>query len=162
MTEEERKLIVSFALNRIGESEFLPPFGHDFRADPRHAVELLEKARQERSPVDVELSLILLHIFGSLPDALHLLNQLLVEEWHYKHEDIAFALEGLHDPSSVEPLYQAALSRHEYLDYDEGYALSRKCTWALYKIGTPEAFERLRDLSRVENPVIAGYARKRL
>ena len=162
MTEKERKLILSFARDKISEPDFLSSFGHDFRADPRRAVELLEKARQERSPVDVELSLILLYRFGGLPDALHLLNQLLVEGWHNRHEDIAFALEGLRDPSSVEPLYQAALSRHEYLDFDEGYALARKCTWGLYKIGTLEAFERLRDLSWVENPVIAAYARKRL
>lgn len=162
MTEKERELILSFALGRISEAEFLSSFGHDFRADPGRAVELLDKARQERSPEDVELSLILVGKFGSLPSALHILNQLLAEGWHYRHEDIALALEELHDPSSIEPLYRAALSRHEYLDYDDGYALARKCTWALYKIGTPEAFERLRDLSRGENLVIAGYARKRL
>ena len=162
VTEEERKFILSFAQDRISESGFLSAFGHNFRAYPRRAVELLEKARQERSPIDVELSLILLYKFGGLPEALHLLNQLLVEGWHSRHEDIALALEELHDPTSVEPLYQAALSRHEYLDWDEGYALARKCTWGLSKIGTPEAFARLRDLSRVENTVIAGYARKRL
>src|SRR4051794_28076653 len=107
MTENERKLILSFALGKISEPEFLSSFGHDFRAEPRRAVDLLEKARKERSPEDVELSLIQVYKFGSLPDALDILNQLLVEGWHYRHEDIASALEELHDPSSVEPLYQA-------------------------------------------------------
>jgi hypothetical protein len=162
MTERERELILSFVLGKVSEPEFLSSFGHDFRAHPRYAVELLEKAREERSPEDVEMSLMLIEKFGGLPNALPVLNQLLVEEWHRRHEDIAFSLEELHDPSSVEPLYRAALSRHEYLDYDEFYGLARKCTWALSMIGTPEAYGRLRDLSRVENPVIAEYARKRL
>lgn|SRR5512138_1520406 len=95
---------------------------------------------------------------GTLP----ILNQLLVEGWHQKHEDIALSLEKSHDPSSVEALYHAALSRYRYLDYDESYGLARKCIWALSKIGTVEADRRLRDLSQIENSVIAEYARKRL
>ncbi|HEU5013817.1 MAG TPA: hypothetical protein VFT66_14950 [Roseiflexaceae bacterium] len=132
MTVKERELILSFALGKISESEFFASFGHDFRA-PQYAIELLEKARQERSPDDVELSLILICTFGYLPNTLHILNQLLIEGWHRKHEDIALYLEELHDPSSVEPLYQAALSEHEYLDYDEFYELARKCTMGLIK-----------------------------
>jgi hypothetical protein len=47
-------------------------------------------------------------------------------------------------------------------EYDEGHALARKCTWALAKIGTREAVDRLRDLACCGDSVIEAYARKRL
>jgi hypothetical protein len=82
--------------------------------------------------------------------------------WHTRHEDIARALQRLRDPRTVDALFSAALSRHDYLAYDEFFGLARKCTWALADIGTIEAKRRLEQLAGSENPMIAGYARKRL
>jgi len=82
--------------------------------------------------------------------------------WHHSHEDLASALQETKYPRAVDALFKTALSRYDYLDYDEFFGLARKCTWALADIGTPEAKERLRDLARSENSIIAGYAQKRL
>jgi hypothetical protein len=82
--------------------------------------------------------------------------------WHSRHEDLASALQRTKYPRAVEALFQAAHSRHDYLDYDEFFGFARKCTWALADIGTPEAKERLRDLAQSGNATIAGYAQKRL
>src|SRR5512141_2888766 len=82
--------------------------------------------------------------------------------WHRKHEDLVAALQQWRAPAAVEALFAAATARFDYLEYDEFFGLSRKCTWALADIGTPEAKTRLEDLARHENPRIAGYARKRL
>ena len=57
---------------------------------------------------------------------------------------------------------RAALTRLPYVDYDNGYALARKCTWALADIGTVDAQERLRQLASCEDPEVAGYAQHRL
>lgn len=89
------------------------------------------------------------------------LCEALLADWHQSHEDVARTLQRLRDPLSVEALYTAALSRHDYLAYDDSAALARKCTWALADIGTPAARERLELLALAGEPV-AGYARKRL
>jgi hypothetical protein len=90
------------------------------------------------------------------------LARALVMPWHTRHEDVARALQQLKDPVAVGALYEAALAKHAYLDYDEFFGLARKCTWALADIGTPEAKLRLEQLAAGGNEAIAAYARKRL
>ena len=87
---------------------------------------------------------------------------LLRAPWHTRHEDVAFALECLRDARAIEALFDAATRKFPYLEYDQGHALARKCTWALAKIGTREAIERLQDLAHCGEGVVEAYARKRL
>ena len=100
--------------------------------------------------------------FGAgLPvDLANVLAAALLMPWHTRHEDLATALQRMKDPGAIDALFEAALSRHDYLDYDEFFGLARKCTWALADIGTPAARDRLRELGRAKNATIAGYAQK--
>jgi hypothetical protein len=86
----------------------------------------------------------------------------LLMPWHERHEDLASALQEIRDPETVDALFEAASSRHAYLEYDELFGLARKCTWALADIGTPKAKACLLELARGSNTTIAGYAKKRL
>ena len=90
------------------------------------------------------------------------LIQLLGLEWHTRHEDIVFALQQLRDPQSVDILEVTARKAFDYLDYDEFRGLARKCTWALADIGTMAARIALERLAADRDPLIAGYAQKRL
>jgi hypothetical protein len=100
---------------------------------------------------------------GGLPQELSdLLTAALTMPWHTRHEDLASAIQTMKSPASVEALFVAATAHYEYLDYDEFFALSRKCTWALADIGTVEARQKLAQLALNANIVIAGYAQKRL
>jgi hypothetical protein len=62
----------------------------------------------------------------------------------------------------VDALERTAYAVHNYLAYDDGFALARKCTWAPADIGTPEAQQALTRLASGDNAVIASYAQKRL
>lgn len=99
---------------------------------------------------------------GLSPEYVPALMQLLGKSWHFRHEDVVSALQQLKDPRAVDVLYEEALVSYEYLKYDEFLGLARKCTWALADIGTSEALERLRQLAGCGNPVIEGYAQKRI
>ncbi|WP_288812118.1 MULTISPECIES: hypothetical protein [unclassified Sphingobacterium] len=44
-----------------------------------------------------------------------------------KHEEIAFMLQSLADPKTVDSLYQASMLQFVYLDYDDTYQFTRKC-----------------------------------
>ena len=76
---------------------------------------------------------------GLPADLAGVLAAALIMPWHTRHENFATALQRMKDPSAVDALFEAALSRHDYLDYDEFFSLARKCTWALADIGTPAA-----------------------
>ena len=93
-----------------------------------------------------------------IPALIHLLEL----DWHTRHEDIVRALQSLKSPKAVDILYSTAMRNFDYLDYDEDFGLARKCTWALADIGTPDAWQKLQNLARSQNEIIAGYAQKRL
>lgn len=90
------------------------------------------------------------------------LNILLTQGWHYQHENIAFALERLKSPTSINPLFEAAFAQHPYLGYDEDYALAIKCIWGLGRIGTVEASSKLEALAKSNNPIVRDNAVKQL
>jgi HEAT repeat protein len=89
-------------------------------------------------------------------------NALALEPWHFRHEDIVFALGLIKDPSSVPVLPQTALAKHPYLENDEFFALGSKSIYALENIQTPEAIRVMGELAKNENEVIREIARKRL
>ena len=131
-------------------------------SDEHEVIALLQQARTTRDADSVEAALTVAFQRGLTPSLVPLLCDLILDDWHTRHEDIALALEELRDPHSIDALARAALSSHAYLDYDENFGFARKCTWALARIATHEAFERLRELARCSNPTIAAYASKRL
>lgn len=90
------------------------------------------------------------------------LIELLSLPWHQRHEDIVLTLQELRDPRAIDALFATALIEHDYLAFDDLFGLARKCTWALADIGSELALERLRTLAALSNPIIAGYARKRI
>lgn len=100
--------------------------------------------------------------FGFSQELVPALVELLGKPWHYRHEDIVSALQGLKDPRAIDALYDEAHSEYEYLSYDDCYSLARKCTWALADIGTPEAKAKLQQLVQENNQIVAEYAQKRL
>jgi len=124
--------------------------------------ENLQRAMQRSDADAFEVALTAAHRAGLSPDLADLLAEALLMPWHMRHEDVALALQRLRDPRTVDALFRASLSKHDYLAYDEFSGLARKCTWALADIGTVEAKQRLEQLAGSENPTIAAYARKRL
>jgi hypothetical protein len=91
-----------------------------------------------------------------------LLISIIDATWHRCHEDAVQEIQRLHCKDAVLALERTAHAVHAYLSYDEVFGLARKCTWALADIGTPDARQALERLSRSSNPLIAGYAKKRI
>ncbi|MEZ6038528.1 MAG: hypothetical protein R3F29_13690 [Planctomycetota bacterium] len=119
-------------------------------------------AMQAQDAGAFEDSLIPVFQQSRLDEIADLLVEALPMTWHYRHEDLAHSLQQLKYVPAIDALAEAALTKHEYLDYDNSYALARKCTWALADIGTDAAKGKLEALSRCGDPTIEGYAQKRL
>jgi hypothetical protein len=128
----------------------------------QHALEALVEAAKSTDPDAVENALYNAFQVSITSEYAPVLIELLGMPWHHEHENIVSELQKLRDPRAIEPLYRAALVCHAYLDYDESFALARKCTWALADIGTIDAQSRLKSLACAENAIIAQYAQKRL
>ena len=163
MTETDKKLVKDFALGKLTEVEFLESFSEDLNQPSNYIFKALEYSlnAKDRSYLDhVFLLGFKLSHFEFDGQFVDMLNALLIEEWHYKHEDIARLLQKLRSPKSVGSLYQAANTYYDYLEYNDCEALIVKCAYALGDINTKEAREKLRLMSESENKIIQGEGRR--
>ena len=124
------------------------------------AIEKLLRAIQERDADSVE-SILYEHPIGDAA-YIDLLIELLPQEWHYKHEDIARYLQQLKSSKAVDALFTVTTKKFEYLEYDNSLSFARKCTWALADIGTDSAKASLESLARCGEVEVELLAQKRL
>ena len=85
---------------------------------------------------------------------------LLKQNWHKLHENLASWFQQKKNPLAIELLYKTAF--REDLDVFEYKPLARKCVWALADIGTIEAKEYLLKMSKSGDKIIESFAQKRL
>ena len=96
-------------------------------------------------------------------DAVPILIQLLLEEWHEVHEDIAFELGLMGDPRAIESLSRAVRVPFAHLiKWGNLHAFQRKCAYALARIGTHESRTALEDLAREADPSLREYGEEGL
>jgi hypothetical protein len=162
MNESQRRVGFDFLLGRADHAALVASFGFDLATQPERVVALLDEAVHATLADDVELALVLVNRFVREVDLVPRMVHLLALPWHHRHEDVIRWLQQARDPRAVEALFEASHVEHGYLAYDEEYGLARKCTWALADIGTREALSKLQNLALSGNPMIAGYAQKRL
>lgn len=163
MNDNDRKLILDLVLDNISTQKFLEKFPENIMSDPNCMEKLLASAYNEKNPDDVEYALMIAYKFNLITERyVDILCNLLESDWHYKHEDIARTLQELKSPKSIESLYRTALTKFDYLEYDNSYALARKCTWALGDINTNEAKKKLELLAESDDEEISNYAIKQL
>lgn len=163
MNIKEKDLIIDFALKKITKEDFLSTYSVNPAIEKQHVLQLLEKAYQEKNADDVDILLVLGFLFDVFSkDYIDILCKLIVEDWHYKHEDIALVLQKLKSPESIDALYKTALAKFEYLDYDDSYALARKCIHALGDMNTDYAKEKLKLLAASDIDIIKEKAEKQL
>jgi hypothetical protein len=123
---------------------------------------VLQKAVQEKDPDGFEEALSACFPMQHFEGLCELLADVLLEDWHFRHEDVTLAIQHLKCACAVEALERRASSNPNYLEWDESHALARKCTWALADIGTNDAKRALENLSKSEILVVRGFAQKRL
>jgi len=162
MNEQEKRIVFDLFLHRISEDEFLRHFRIRRADGSKFALGVLEEAYRAKDSVSVEAGLGLGFTFGMSADYFDILVKLSEAEWHIRHEDVVTALSELRDSRTVEALYQAALRRHPYLDYDDCRALAVKAIWGLGNLGEAAADEKLRVLAKSDDAILRYEAEKQL
>lgn len=154
--------ILSTRKRESAKKDFLKHFTVNIKEKPEYLVQLLKEVKAEkRDPHDIENILFVVIVYNILSDKfVDILIALLKENWHYGHESIVWALQEIKSPRSIDVLYQTAISTIPYLNYsDMGHnSLRLHCVWALGKIGTTEAKEKLRILAKSDVPILRERA----
>lgn len=158
-TENIEKLM----LQKISKEEFLSLEKLDENSLRESVYKELDIAIDSKDAVRVDVLIYLSFKFDLLVEQMdEILIYLLGCDWHWQHENIAMLLQKLKAPSSVDVLYETALKKYGYLDYDESYALAVKCIWALGDIGTEYAKQKLQLLLNSDITIIQENAQKQI
>ena len=84
------------------------------------------------------------------------------EEFHEEHETIASYFQSFHLLQTIDSIYELATSNFEKYQWDDNFALVRKCCFALGDINTPKAKEKLELLLQSEEETIREHAMEQL
>lgn len=158
MNEINTMLLEDFYSQKIPMDEVKERFSLEGKSQYELIHDLLIEARDNKDPDLLEDGITLIFIFKEMKYPVKELNELLLESWHYRHEDIASLLQDAKSPTSIDALNKAVMTKFGYLDFDDSYALAVKCIWALGEIGTPEAMDKLTKLSKSDNKIIRDNA----
>ncbi|WP_024529719.1 HEAT repeat domain-containing protein [Serratia fonticola] len=158
MNEINTMLLEDFYSQKIPMDEVKERFSLEGKSQYEFIHDLLIEARDNKDPDLLEDGITLVFIFKEMKYPVKELNELLLESWHYRHEDIASLLQDAKSPTSIDALNKAVMTKFDYLDFDDSYALAVKCIWALGEIGTPVAMDKLTKLSNSDNKIIRDNA----
>lgn len=98
----------------------------------------------------VEDSCIIFGLFKSNQiDILNHYHNLLLVDWHERHEEIIDIIDFFHHKSSIDFLCTALSLRLDYLDYAGYYSFHKKVVWAILKIDRKNAYEILKGFEKL-------------
>ena len=160
MNQQQQDLMVDLVAHRISKDRFLESLFNSREIPENYLRCELETALEIKGADSVECLLIFGAVFGFTQDCANVLCRLLIEDWHFSHENIARELKVFKFPAAIDYLFRAALTCYPYIVSE--HALGVKCIHALHEIGTDDANEKLRLLARVENAEMSKLATRLL
>lgn len=169
MNSEQKNLVLSVVNNqplragKITDEEFLKLFPCTQENVEDFIDDILKNAHSSKDLKEVEYALYIGFHFGFTSKHEDILIHILGDDFHYKHDDVVRALVKIKAKSddAVNALYNCALSEYDYLAderEDDNYMLAWNCIYALAKIGSKYAVEKLKALSRNSIPEIRNKA----
>lgn len=150
MTRKQEKLIKQYELGEISLELLLGKFGVDLEGDSEYVLSQITEAINKQDSEKLDFAIQLIWISGNYKRYLNILNQLLIIPHHWRHQEITKTIQDIGDPSSVPYIRKALESNFDYLKYtaSESSAIAKWFSWALYKIGTKEAIELIREYTQ--------------
>ena len=151
MNENDKQLIMKLWTGEIKPEELANGFSTNLIENPGYVFELIDQARDKRDSEAMQYISGLFVLFEK-EELLDVFNKLITEDWHKEHEDIIGTLQAWKDPSSIKPIVTSVNNNYQHLrDACDIGSYAKKCSWALYSIGTKEAFNAIEELSKSQD-----------
>lgn len=164
MNDKQKQLILNLCTGEIDKARFLSAYGIGETDVSSEVSSSLKEAEAEHDADGVEYALMLGSAFSMPDDILSLIHNLVIQDWHTRHEDMIAILQKKANPESVVVLQQAIMLKPklEYLDYDDYGSFYKKCLWALQAIGTPQAISVISECAASDDAALKEQAEYRL
>jgi hypothetical protein len=156
MNETIRYLSVQFQKREISKDEFINKLPLDLKTDSFKLRGLFMSIMDDRSSEDLIRALTIMWLLKKEGEQLDILNRLLIESWHTRHEDIIHEIQKRKKSSSVPYIKEAMQKQYDYLkSYGTGLRqFINQCGHALVSIGTKEALDVIYELAESKSPIL--------
>ena len=162
MNMYDRKLLNGFFKGKFSKNQVVEKFDLDGLTPDVFISKEIESASNKENADELEDAITLIFIFDEKNIPIAKLNSLLLEHWHYRHEDIASLLQDAKSESSVDYLYKSIKQKYNYLMFDDSCALAVKCIWGLGDINNEASILKLLKLCKSDINVIRDNASAQL
>lgn len=150
MTDQDKQLLAELDYEIITPDTFLKNFSVDIKSDTGFVRTEMINAIATSDPDEIQMALNLIWLSGDIASYVDILNELLVNPNHRKHQEIARTLQEVAPSPSTVPFVRKALeSSFDYLEYtcSDSDAIAKWFSWLLYSIGTTEAINLMKEYS---------------
>jgi len=156
MTDKIESIIKTYWKSEIDKAEFVRQIQFEIGYKKEDVKDLLKQIIQNRNRDELEYGLVILFAIEEDNDMIDVIHKLMLEPWHREYEELTHNLQRRNRPESIPYLKQAILNKYEYLEsYGTGTRqLINQCGHALKSIGTDEAINTIRELSKSDDPII--------
>jgi len=149
MTEKDKQLLIDLTYGKITYDQLLKKFSIDIKSDSEFVRKEMNVAIDSNDPDEIEMTLPLIWLSGDIYKYTDILNELLINPNHRKHQEIARGLQDYPSPTTVPFVRKALETNFDYLEYtcSESNAIATWFSWLLYSIGTTEAIDLIKEYS---------------
>jgi len=156
MNNKIESIVKRYWKKEIDKEEFVRQIQLKIGNKKEDVENLFERIIRNRNADELEYGLVILYAIEENNDMIDIIHKLLLEPWHREYEELTHDLQKRKRPESIPFLKQAIQNKYEYLEsYGTGTRqLINQCGHALKSIGTEEAINSIRELSKSDDPII--------
>jgi hypothetical protein len=99
MTDGEKKVLFEYCRGRLSREEFLRQFPNDFNSKD-YVVNAIENAISKGDIDELDCTISLIWLCGKEKDFVDILNELLINPNHRRHQEITKSIQDIGNPSS--------------------------------------------------------------
>jgi len=150
------KLIIKYRLREVSKDDFMDSLPKELFENPDYLRNVFLSVIKEKNSDKLQNALVLLWFTGQEKEQIDILNQLLLEDWHTKYEEIIKEVQKQKNPNSIPFIKEAIQNKYEYLlSYDTGVRqFINQCGYALNSINTKDSIDVIYELSKSSNFIL--------
>jgi len=151
-----KHLIDKFVKREISKEEFVEGLPSNLKNNSNEFRNFLLEIIKSKNPEDLQNALTIMWLLRKEKEQNDILNELIIQNWHTRHEDIIHELQKQKNPKSIPYIKEAMQSKYDYLvSFGTGIRqFISQCGHALSSIGTKEAIKVIEDLSKSNDPIM--------
>lgn len=156
MTNQIKAIVTKYWQGELDKTAFVRQIQLEIGHGKEAVQALFEPIIQNQDIDALEYGLVILFAIEEQNEMIDIVHTLLLEPWHREYEELAHNLQSRRCVESIPFLRQAIQKKYPFLEsYETGTRqFINQCGHALRSIGSAEALETIKALSKSKDPII--------